>query len=186
MDDKDIIELYFARSEDAIAQTDRKYRQYLFKISYTILSHSEESMECLNDTYLRAWNTIPPTVPDKLSVYLGKIIRNLSLDRFRRNNASKRFPSDVMLSIEELSEAVPSEADTSKIIDDIFLTEVLNSFLGSLKKRDRIIFVKKYWHLYSVKDISKQMGITEAAVKMSLLRTRNKLRERLRKEDITI
>lgn len=186
MQDKNIIELFLQRNEEAIRQTDIKYRQYLFKISYSVLSHSEDSMECVNDTYLKAWNSIPPDIPNKLSVYLGKIVRNISLDRFRYNSAQKRFPASAAMSFDEITDIIPANDDASKIVDEMYLTEIFNKFLGGLRERDRIIFVKKYWHLQSLKDIAKSMHLTEATVKMSLMRSRNKLRDILKKEGISI
>ncbi len=186
MQDKNIIQLFLSRREEAIQQTDLKYRKYLFSISYNILYHTEDSMECVNDTYLKAWNSIPPDIPDKLSVYLGRIVRNISLDRYRYNSAQKRFPANEAISVEELSEIIPTKDSTSEIIDEMHLTGIFNEFLSSLKERDRVIFVKKYWHLHSVKEIARSMKLTEATVKMSLSRSRNKLREILTKEKISL
>ena len=144
MEDNSIIQLYLDRNESAITETDRKYKEYLFRISYNILSHSEDSLECINDTYFRAWNSIPPQIPHKLSAFLGKITRNLSLDRYRKVNASRRIPDNITVSLDELSECIPDASDTSKVVDDMHLTQILDDFLSGLKKRDRVVFVKKY------------------------------------------
>lgn len=186
MDDCKIIELYNARSEDAITETAKKYGRYCYSIAYNILHSDEDSEECVSDTYMRAWNVIPPQKPGVLSAFLGKITRNLSLDRWRKHTSAKRGAGEVPLAIDELEECVPSGESVEQAVEDRALTETLNRFLASLTAEKRKIFVKRYWYLSPVKDIAAELGFTESKVKMILLRTREELREFLEREGITL
>ena len=181
MEDKRIIELYWLRSEDAISQTASKYGAYCRSIAWNILCNSEDSEECVNDTYLRAWDTIPPQRPKVFQTFLGKITRNLSLDRWRRNHTQKR-DSGVLLALEELEECVP--CGNSNMSEDLAIREALNGFLSGLKPEHRKIFLRRYWYLSPVKEIAQEYGISESKVKMILLRTREKLRAHLESEGI--
>ena len=183
MEDKQIIDLYWQRSEDAIVQTAGKYGGYCRSIAWNILYHSEDAEECVNDTYLRAWDTIPPQRPRVLQTYIGKITRNLSLDRWRKNHAQKR-DGGVFLALEELSECIP--CSDGNFSEDLAIREALNGFLRSLKPEHRKIFLRRYWYLSSVKEIAEDYGISESKVKMLLLRTREKLRVHLESEDIVL
>ena len=183
MEDKRIIELYWQRSEEAISQTASKYGAYCRSIAWNILCNSEDSEECVNDTYLRAWDTIPPQRPRGLQTFLGKITRNLSLDRWRRNHAQKR-DSGVFLALEELEECVPG--CDGNMSEDIAVRDALNGFLDSLKPAHRKIFLRRYWYLSPVKEIAQDYGISESKVKMILLRTREKLKAHLESEGIVL
>ena len=142
MDDKRIIELYFSRSEDAIKETDRKYGNYCFLIARNILSSREDAEECLNDTYLNVWNCIPPNRPDPLKTFLGKITRNISINRYIRNHAQKRTgETDILL--EEVCEFIPDPASETPMSDEFALKQAINSFIASLPKKTRIIFHTK-------------------------------------------
>lgn len=181
MEDKHIIDLYWQRSEDAITRTAGKYGGYCRSIAWNILYNSEDSEECVNDTYLRAWDTIPPQRPGVLQTFLGKITRNLALDRWRRNHAQKR-DSGVLLVLEELQECIPgSDGDLS---EDLAIRDALNGFLGSLPREQRKVFLRRYWYLSPVKEIAADYGISESKVKMILLRTREKLGAHLESEGI--
>lgn len=186
MEDQEIIKLYLERSEDAIEQTAVKYGNYLHTIAYHILENQEDSEECVNDTYWKAWGTIPPRRPKRLSVFLGKITRNLSLDRFRRYTAEKRGGGEIMVALEELGDCVSNPGTGEEQFKKMLLTEVLNRFLASLTPEHRKIFMRRYWYVSSVKEIAEDYGITESKVKMSLLRSRNRLKEMLEKEGIVV
>lgn len=183
MEDNHIIDLYWQRSEDAIIQTARKYGAYCRNIAWNILCSSEDAEECVNDTYLRAWDTIPPRRPSVLQTYLGKLTRNLSLDRWRRNHAQKR-DGGVLLALEELEACVPW--GNGNMSEDLTIRDALNRFLGSLSREHRKVFLRRYWYLSPVKEIAEDYGISESKVKMILLRTREKLRARLESEGIVL
>ncbi len=185
MDDKQIVDLYWDRSEDAIAETQKKYGRYCHYIAYNILYSAEDAEECVNDTYQKAWETMPPKKPELLSAYLGKLTRNLAINRCRENHAAKRtIEMKVILSEAEDFLADPYSADD--ISDEIHLQNTINSFLDSLGKEARIVFVRRYWYMSSVKDIAKDYGMSESKVKVMLMRTRNKLKNYLEREGITV
>ena len=185
MDDTRIIDLFWERSEDAIAETAQKYGRYCLSIAYTILQNNEDSEECVNDTWVRAWGAMPPHRPYNLPAFLGKITRNLALDRCRKDTADKRGARRLHLALEELEVCVPSSYQVEQIIDEITLQELLNSFLGSLTQENRKIFMRRYWYMSTVKEIADAYGLTESKVKMSLLRSRRQLKKLLQKEGVT-
>lgn len=186
MEDSKIIELYWSRSESAIAESSRKYGSYCRYIAYNILHNNEDSEECVNDTYLRAWNAMPPQRPNKLSAFLGKITRNLSLNRLEKQSAKKRGEGQVPLALEELSECIPSAASVEQAVDDILLTEALNGFLAGLSEDKRKIFMRRYWYLCSVKEIASDFNMSESNVKVTLFRLRGELKQILEKEGIVL
>lgn len=186
MDDKQIVDLYWERSENAVSETARKYGKYCRCIAFNILHNDEDSEECVNDTYLRAWNNIPPHRPSVLKTFLGKITRNLSLDKYEQLNAEKRNSGQMPLIFDEIQECLPSSDDAENIIEEMALTEILNRFLSSLPSEQRKIFMRRYWYLSPIKEISTEYGISESKVKMSLHRSRNKLKNLLEKESISI
>ena len=180
MDDRAIVALYWKRAETAILETKKQYGRLLLSISRGILRNEEDAEECENDTYLKAWNTIPPKRPDKLSAFLAKIVRNLSLDRYDAMHAEKRGGGEVPLLLDELAEVIADE--TAFPTDTEGLSEVLNAFLVRLKPDARTIFLRRYWFGHSVQEISARSGFGESKIKMSLLRTRQSLQEALEKE----
>lgn len=183
MEDSKIIDLYFERSQSAISETQKKYGRYCHTIAYNVLYSNEDAEECVNDTYLRAWQSIPPHRPTSLSSFLGRITRNLALDRYDEKTAQKRGGS-LDLALEEISECLPDthgEDGNDKAIKD-----AINSFLASLPKRTRIIFMQRYWYLSSISEISLSLGISESNVKVILMRTRKKFKAHLEKEEIFI
>lgn len=186
MDEQQIIALYWARSERAIDETARKYGSFCFSIAYNILADHSDSEECVNDTYLRTWNAIPPRRPSKLSAFLGKITRNLALKRWEANHAQKRGGGQVVLALEELGECIPDPDTVERQVDDRLLTEKLNAFLSQLSEESRKIFLRRYWQLCTVKEIAAMDGVNESKVKMSLMRTRGKLRRFLEQEGIDL
>lgn len=186
MDDCEIVELYWERSESAVTETAKKYGRYCLSIAENILHDRRDSEECVNDTYLRAWESIPPNRPSMLSTYLGKITRNLALNRQRNHTAKKRGRGQMPLVLDELEECIPALDTTGSIVDDIVLRETLDRFLETLPETARIIFVRRYWYMSPIREIAEDLKISESRVKMSLLRSRDGLREMLTKEGITI
>ena len=186
MEDEQIIKLYWARSEDAITQTARKYGSYCHTIAYNILHNNEDSEECVNDTYLKAWSSLPPHRPGRLSAFLGKITRNLSLDRYRHYTAEKRGAGQPVLALEELSGCVPDTDGMERILDEMELVALLNRFLASLPLESRKCFMRRYWYFSPISEIARDYGMSESKVKMSLLRSRNKLREMMEKEGVSL
>ena len=186
MDDKEIIGLYWARSENAVTETARKYGKFCHSIAFHILANREDSEECVNDTWLHTWNAIPPRRPNKLAAFLGKITRNLALNRYEKTSALKRGGGQVPLALEELAECIPDPNTVERQLDDKLLADLLNVFLSGLSPETRRIFLRRYWNLSSVKEIALEYGISESKVKMSLMRTRGKLRSFLEKEGIAL
>lgn len=186
MEDNQIIQLYFDRSEDAISQTAVKYGKYCHTIAYNILHNFEDSEECVNDTYWKAWGIIPPRRPKKLAAFLGKITRNLSLDVYRHYTADKRGGGEMAIALDELGDCVSSLVSMDDYTNEMVLVDTLNRFLASLSAEHRKIFMRRYWYISSVKEIADDYGITESKVKMSLLRSRNQLKAVLEKEGIAL
>ncbi len=175
LDDNLIIDLYWARSESAIGETDKKYGGYLKTIAYNILYSFEDAGEAVNDTYLRAWDSMPPERPNILSAYLGKITRRISLNKRRDQRAEKRGGGEIDLVLDELAESLPSKSSVEEEVDANALGEVLNRFLGELKETERDVFLRRYWYMDSIKDIAGMFGCGESKVKTTLFRTRQKL-----------
>ena len=182
MTDPQIIELYFRRSERAISETAARYGRLFFQISYNILHNHEDAEECVNDTYLTAWNKIPPTKPNSLSVFLSKITRRLSIDKWRRNSAAKRGGGQLTLAVEELDRTLSSGEDLEENFIRSELTRDLNAFLNKLPDQDRRVFICRYWYMDSVADIASDFGFTQGKVRTMLMRTRNKLKVYLEKK----
>lgn len=185
-EDSKIIELFFARDEKAISETHSKYGRYCYSIAYNIIGVNEDCEECVNDTLVKAWNAIPPQKPKKLSAFLGRITRNLTLNRYFEKTADKRGSGQTAAVLDELSECVTSGVTTEEISDNNTLRRALNDFLCSLETEKRIIFMQRYWYMMSVKDIAAEHSSTDSRIKMILLRTRNELKEHLTKEGITL
>ena len=179
-----IIELYFERSEAAISATEEKYGKYCRTVAYNVLFSREDAEECVNDAYLRVWNSVPPERPVNFKAFLAKIVRNLSLDRYFKNKAKKRSQYTES-AFDELAECLPDRRDAS-LSDDVALRDAINSFLESLPKETRIIFMQRYWYFLSIAEIAKRLGIGESKVKVTLSRTRKKFREHLLNEGIEI
>ena len=186
MEDNQIIQLYYDRSEDAISQTAVKYGKYCHTIAYNILHNFEDSEECVNDTYWKAWGIIPPRRPKKLAAFLGKITRNLSLDKYRHYTADKRGGEEFSIALDELGDCVSSLGNMDDYTNEMVLVDTLNRFLASLSAEHRKILMRRYWYISSVKEIADDYGITESKVKMSLLRSRNQLKAVLEKEGIAL
>ena len=186
MKDNEIIELYWNRDEAAIAATAESYGNYCYSIAYNILQSPEDAQECVNDTYWKAWLSIPPQRPNRLATYLGKITRNLSLDRLKRLNAQKRGKGQAELALQELEGCIPTANGLDQIVDEIVLTNAINRFLRQQPRLERNIFVGRYWHLYSIADLAQAYGMRESKVASLLLRMRNRLKTYLEKEGISV
>jgi RNA polymerase sigma-70 factor (ECF subfamily) len=184
MDDSQIIALYFRRSEDAIAETEKKYGKYCHYIAYNILYSPADAEECVNDTYMKAWQSIPPQKPENLSAFLGTITRNIALNRYVRDRAKKRSAGTEV--VFEEAEELRSPSGGESFADELALREAINSFAASLTKETRIIFVRRYWYLSPINDIARDYGIPQGTVKSILSRTRKRLRKYLLKEGFTV
>ena len=186
MDDREIIELYWSRSEAAIGETAGKYGGYCSRIAYNILQSREDTEECVNDTYVNAWNAMPPHRPACLRTFLGRITRNLALQRRTKYAAQKRGGGEVALSLDELAEVLPGGNSPEQAAEDGVIAEVIERFLRGLPKEQRAAFVLRYFYLLPVKDVAKKLGMGESRVKAILFRARGRLREQLTKEGIAI
>ena len=180
--DEEIINLYLSRDESAIDATDQKYGNYLFTIGYNILNDKWDSEECVNDTYFRTWNRIPPEKPNVLAAFLSKIMRDTSIDRYRKNSASKRMSSELAVSLEELGDCIISNESWEENYAARIIGDILNSVLQSSSKRERFIFVCRYYYCDSVRYIAKMLNTNEKAVYRSLEKTRQKLKDKLIEE----
>lgn len=186
MEDERIIQLYWQRAEDAIAETAAKYGAYCTSVSYGILRNRQDAEECVTDTYLRAWNTMPPERPRYLAGFLGKITRNLSLDRYRKNKAVFRGGGQIRLVYEELEETIPSHHTVETMVEEAELTRTLERFLWTLPKEKRQVFLLRYWYFRSISEISQQLCMSEAKARSMLHRMRKDLRAYLEKEGIRL
>lgn len=191
MEDQQIIELYFKRDEQAIAECQAKYGDYCTRIALNILDNLQDAEECVSDTYLRAWEAIPPTKPAKLGAYLGKITRNLSLDYFKARKSAKRGNSLFQVSLDEINECVPagSTGYGSGFDDETEarrVGECINRFLRKQSHEVRDVFICRYFYSDSIGEITRRFGLSESKVTSMLLRTRIKLRRFLESEGIRL
>ena len=186
MTDKDIITLFWLRDQKAIAETKKKYGNYCRSIAYNILKNKEDAEECENDTYLGAWDSIPPQIPKSLPAYLAKITRNLSITRLRSKKAEKRLQDNQIVPIEELYSCISDTSGFDAHLSEKELGEIIDKFLRSLKESDRNIFICRYWYSEEISVIAKNFGFTESKVKTCLFRTKNKFRKHLNKEGVLI
>ena len=177
MDDKKIIELYFKRDEEAIKETSDKYGRLCLYIAKNVLENELDAEECVNDAYLRAWQSIPPTVPKSLGAYLSKITRNLAIDKYHSRKAEKRNSSGDVAFL-ELEAVLCDESEAPD--DEVIMKDCINSFLYSLDKEKRIIFVQRYFYMCSLEEIAKENGIKMINLKVQLYRLREKLKKHLK------
>lgn len=175
MDDSRIVELYWKRSEQAIAETEQKYGHYCYRIAYNILTSKEDAEESVSDTYMTAWNTIPPHRPSVLATFLGKITRRISIDRWRARSAYKRGGGQMVLALEELEECIASNENVEQTYAKQELLATYKRFIEKLPTTERRVFLLRYWHLESIYDIAQRYGFSESKVKSILHRTRQKL-----------
>ena len=180
MNDLDIIELYFQRKEAAIEETEKKYGGYCYQISMNILADRQDAEECVNDTWLKAWHSIPPQRPGVLRLFLGTVTRNLSINRYKAQRA-KRRNHDLEMSLEELSECIPAREENAGELPQLF-----SDFLRGQPAADRHLFILRYWHAHSVKHLAETFGMSSGAVATRLWRTREKLRHYLVERGYTL
>ena len=186
MDDNDIIALYFTRSEQAIMETQTKYGWFCTSVAYRILASIEDSQECVSDTWLKAWDTIPPAKPKSLQAYLGKITRNNALHRLRAASTKKRGGNAVDLALSELDDCVSDGSTPEDALIRKQLSESVNRFLSALPRDKRVVFVMRYWYMYSTKEIAHKMGMRENTVSSILFRLRKQLKTHLEQEGVAL
>ena len=185
MNDESIIELFFRRSEKAIKELDNKYGKVFYALSFRILNNRQDVEECVNDAYLGAWNAIPPAKPHPLSTFVCKIVRNISLKRHAQNTAAKRN-SFYDVAMEELEDCLSSSTTIEEEIAKEELTKIIESFLDSLSKENRVIFLRRYWFSDSYADIAKQVGLGEKLISVRLTRIRKELRAYLSEREVLL
>lgn len=186
MEDTAIIDLYWRRSEDAIRETVAKYGAYCRSIARGILSNPQDEEECVNDTWVRAWNAMPDNRPNCLRLFLGTLTRRLACDAMRSRTARKRGGGVYVEALEELGECVPSVPGADQLVEDRELEEILSRFLHTLPERDCNVFLRRYWYAESLEEIAARYGLKQNTVKTSLYRSREKLRKYLEKEGIAL
>lgn len=182
MEDYEIVNMYWARDERAIEQSDTKYGRMLKSLSYSVLSSWEDAEECVNDTYLDAWGAMPEARPTYLGAFLSKITRRISIDRFRRAHRQKRGGFESIM--EELGDCIPSDSSVVEEYENGRLAEVLNSFLYSQEKEKRVMFIRRYFCSQSISEISRGMNLGEAKIKTTLFRMREELRRILEEQEL--
>lgn len=184
MEDERIVELFWQRDERALAETESKYGSYCRATAQTVLSDGQDAEECVNDAYLDVWNRIPPHRPTVLRAFLGKIVRHIAIDRLRKRNARKRGGGEVFLALDELEECVPDRNGVEQEVQRNELAQGINDFLTSLPETERRVFLRRYWYMDSVEQLSERFGFSESKVKTMLYRTREKLRAYLTEHDL--
>ena len=186
MTDENIVALYWERNEQALGETKAKYEHYLLKIAHNVLADYEDSKESVNDTYLAAWNSMPPHKPNILSTYLGKITRRISIDMYRRKNRAKRKASEYALSLTELDDCLSNGGTPEESMELKALADAINTFLRTLSKDERNLFIGRYYFLDSLKEAAKYCGMSEGKAKSMLFRTRCNLKAYLQKEGFDV
>ena len=186
MTDQTIVELYWQRDETAISATQEKYHAYLMKIARNVLDSTADCEESVNDTYLAAWNSIPPHRPAALNTYLGKLTRRIAISRFRYRSAQKRQGGEYALSLAEIEDIVTDGTQPQMVLEEKLLGELLNKFLRTLKPVERNTFIGRYFYMDPLKEVAAYCGISEGKAKTLLFRTRQKLRVYLEKEGFVL
>ncbi|MBQ7315915.1 MAG: sigma-70 family RNA polymerase sigma factor [Clostridia bacterium] len=177
MDDKNIVSLYVARDQNAIAESDKKYGAFCHSISMNIVNNRQDAEECVNDTWLGAWNSIPPHLPASLRTYLAKLTRRISINKWKASRRAKRNP-DLIIAFSELEDCIPAPEDT----DEVVLCELIDRFLSTEDTTDRLLFIGRYWYNRAVGDMAAYYGLTTNAVSGRLKRMRQRLHKFLEKE----
>ena len=186
MDDQEIIARFFARDEEGLAAAQERYGDYCAAVARNLLSDQRDQEECLSDTWLRAWNTIPPQRPRSLGAFLAKITRNLAIDCLRSGNTVRRGGGQTTLALEELGECVSQAGSPEGELDRQAAVEALNRFLDGLPPLQREVFLRRYWYLDSVGEIARRFSMSQSKVKTMLFRTRQELRTYLEQEGIRV
>ena len=184
MEDEAILELYNERNSSAITETENKYGKLCFQIAENILYNRDDSMECVNDTLLHAWNAIPPKSPERLSAWLAGVTRNIALSRWRSDHAKKRGGGEIPLLFDELADCIPVDSDPQKEVEKGELAESVNRVLSSLSPEIRDVFTARYFYAASLYEISKRTGFSIGKIKSMLHRTRKKLQSELKEEGL--
>lgn len=185
MDDNQIIDLYWQRNENAISETDKKYGSFCHHIAQNILSLAEDAEECVNDTYYQAWDSIPPQHPRILRAWLGKIVRNTSINLWMKNHTQKRY-AGMNLILDELEDCIPSSATVEHEIEAQELTVFLNTWLASLSQNDRTLFMRRYWNGEAVNELAKEYGISPGKLAKQMYHLRQNLKISLEKEGYSL
>ena len=185
LDDREIIELFFERSEQAIIELSNKYGPVCAKVAFNILNNKQDTEECVNDAYLGAWNTIPPHDPKPLLSYVCRIVRNLAIKRYHSNTAAKRN-SIYDVALDELEDCIPSSTLVEEEFNAIEIARIIDDFLKTLDQDNRIMFVRRYWHSDSIEDLAKLFGTSNHNISVRLSRTREKLKKHLIKEGVSL
>ena len=183
MEDERIVALYWERNENAIRETEAKYGKFCYAIAYNVLRSREDADECVNDTWVGAWNAMPPERPKRLPSFLARITRNIAIDRYRYDGAQKRS-AQTEIAMDEYYDCIPS-AEAS-VEDTLALKEAVNGFLASLDVRSRVIFMRRYWYSMSIAEIAESVCLSENHIGIILHRTRNKFKDYLKKEGIFV
>ena len=184
MEDRQIVELYWQRSERAIAETDRKYGRYCEAIAYAVCSDRQDAEECVNDTWLRAWNAMPDKRPSALGAFLGRITRKLAINLFEHKTRQKRGGGQTILALEELEDCIPGREDPQRQVELEELRQAVGRFVAGLTETEQTVFTARYWYLKSVEEIAERMGFTQSRVKSLLFRLRKRLRRFLEEEGL--
>ena len=186
MEDEKIIELYFARDEKAIEETDFKYRKYLFSLAYNIVNDRLDCEECLNDTYVGAWNSMPPSRPNFLKAFLTIIARRTAIKRYHSNMRKKVIPSEMTLSLSELEDFIAGDDEVSEAFDSERLGKVISSFVRSLSERRQFIFMSRYYAAEPIDKIASALSLSRSSVNKELAAIRSALKEKLESEGYTV
>ena len=186
MDDRRIVELFLERSEEAILETDIKYGRYCHKIAFNVLGNDEDSEECVNDAYMRAWGSIPPNEPDSMASYIGRITRNLALDKLRQKQSDKRGNGEVPVVLDELAECVSGHDELERRQDSAEIAAAIDSFLDELNSVERGVFMRRYWMMEPIADVANRYDISVSKTTTVLFRLRNRLKKHFMKEGIPL
>lgn len=185
MEDSQIIGLFFKRDETAISETEKKYGTFCYNIALNILSINADAEECVNDTYLQAWNTIPPQSPDRFGAWLGKVVRNIAINLWNKNHRQKRYAGMEKL-LNELEDCIPSPDTVEHEIEEKELTQVLNAWLASLPNDDRILFVRRYWNGEALNSLALKYNVSPGNMAKRMYRLRQNLKIKLEKEGYSL
>lgn len=181
MEDLQIIELYFKRDEAAITETASKYGAFCHGIAFNVLSNHADAEECVNDTYLQAWNSIPPLRPDKFGSWLGRVIRNIAINLWNKNHRQKRY-AGIEQVLNELEECIPGPQTVEHIMEEKELAKAIDMWLTSLPQDDRVLFMRRYWYGESVKQLAKKCGVTPGKLAKRMFKLRQSLKSTLERE----
>ncbi len=184
--DEALVEMYWQRDEQAIEETDRKYGKLLYGIAWGILHDENDSEECKNDAYLGVWNAIPPTRPRVFKAFAAQIVRRIAINRYNEKTAKRRIPSEYTSSLEELSEAVSSVDSAEKAYDEAALAKLINKFLGTLQKRERYIFIGRFYMAKTLENIAEELGVNASTVHRELTRVKEKLKKHLERNGVDV